>query len=188
MIILASQSPRRKELLKEILKDIPFEAIPSDFNERTIECNDCKKLCQLEAYNKGLDVAKNHLNDIIISSDTMVLYNGKQIGKPKDREDAKKTLQMLSDNTHSIITAYCIFKGTELLKKRVVEAALFIEKMSDYEIEDYLDSGSPFDKAGSYGVQDTDYINSKIIKGDMYTIMGLPIKQLEKDLKGLKII
>lgn len=188
MIILASQSPRRKEILKEILEDVPFECIPSSFNERTIHEKDLKKLCLIEALEKGKAVAKDHLNDIIISSDTMVYFKGEQLGKPKNHDDALRMLRELSGNTHEIVTAYSIRKGEDELRHRIVTARLFIEKMADCEIEAYLDTGSPYDKAGGYGVQDKDFINSKILSGDMYTIMGLPKFELEDDLVDLGII
>lgn len=188
MIILASQSPRRKEILKEILGDTPFVCIPSSFDERKIHEDDLKALCLEEARGKGLTVAKDHPSDIIISSDTMVSYKGEQLGKPKDHDDAMRMLRELSGNTHEIVTAYSIFKGETELRHRVVVARLFIEKMADAEIEMYLDTGSPYDKAGGYGVQDTDFINSKILQGDMYTIMGLPKQELEDDLYDLSIL
>ncbi len=188
MIILASQSPRRKEILKEILEDVPFECIPSCFDERKIHEKDIRKLCLKEAQGKGFYVSKEHRDDIIISSDTMVSFKGKQFGKPKDHLDALCMLRELSGNTHEIITAYSIIKNGQELRHRVVVAKLFIEKMADAEIEAYLDTGSPYDKAGAYGVQDKDFINSKILQGDMYTIMGLPRYELEDDLLDLGII
>ena len=97
-------------------------------------------------------------------------------------------LRKLSGNSHEIVTAYSIRKGETELRHRVVVAKLFIEKMADCEIEAYLDTLSPYDKAGGYGVQDKDFINSRILEGDMYTIMGLPKYELEEDLYDLKII
>ena len=188
MIILASQSPRRQEILKEILQDIPFTTIPSSFDERQIHEKSLRKLCLEEAKGKAKVVGENRKDDIIIASDTMVLFDGKQLGKPKDEEDAFNMLRMLQDNTHEIVTAYTIFKGTEELKSRVVTAHLYIEKMADMEIQEYIETGSPLDKAGAYGVQDKDFITSKILDGDEYTIMGLPLYELEEDLFKLKII
>lgn len=188
MIILASQSPRRKEILKEILGDIKFECIPSSFDERKIHVDDIRKLCLLEAQGKGEVIAKEHQDDIVISSDTMVSFKGEQLGKPKDHDDAMRMLRLLSDNTHEIVTAYSIRQGEKELRHRIVVAKLFIEKMADSEIEMYLDTGSPYDKAGGYGIQDKDFINSRIIQGDMYTIMGLPKYELEQDLLELGII
>ena len=188
MIILASQSPRRKEILKDILGDIPFDTIPSDFNEREIKEKNVKKLCLLEAQGKGRTVALMHPRDVVISSDTMVYYNGKQLGKPKDEQDVYRMLRMLSGAVHEVVTAYSIQKGNSELIHRVCVAKIYIEKMSDYEIQCYIDTGSPFDKAGAYGIQDKDCIETKIISGDYYTVMGLPRDELENDLVDLGII
>lgn len=188
MIILASQSPRRKEILTEILNGIPFETIPSQFNEKLIQNPDCRKLCLAEALGKANAVAQDHPNDIVIASDTMVLIHGMELGKPVDRNDALRMLRLLSGTTHEIITAYAIQKGTTVLTKHISEATLYIEKMAETEMEAYCDTGSPFDKAGAYGVQDKDFIDSKVLKGDYHTIMGLPKKDLAADLRKLGIL
>ncbi len=188
MIILASKSPRRVEILKEILGDIPFTTIPSSFNERGIEEKNVRKLCLKEAQGKGKEVALLHPSDIVIASDTMVSYQGEQLGKPKDAEDVFRMLRMLTGNVHEVVTAYTIMKGDTELKHRVCVARVFLEKMADCEIQSYIDSGSPFDKAGAYGIQDSDFIESKVLSGDYYTIMGLPMDDLEKDLLDLGII
>lgn len=188
MIILASQSPRRKEILKEILKDKEFICLPSSFNERSIDDDDLKKLCLLEAINKGLDISKFHLDDYVISADTMVYFEGRKLGKPKDKDDAFKMLKSLQNNTHEIVTAYSIIKNNEVLVEKVVTATLFISKMSDEQINEYVDTLSPLDKAGAYGVQDDKYIHSKIVNGSKSTIMGLPKEELTSSLKELKII
>lgn len=188
MIILASQSPRRKEILADILGDIPFKTVPSHFNERQIHNPDIKKYCLTEAMGKAKDVAKAYPEDIVIASDTMVSFHGEQLGKPKDHDDALRMLRELSGNVHEIVTAYVIQKGETELKHRICVAKLFIEKMADPEIEAYLDTGSPYDKAGAYGIQDKDFINSKVVEGDYYTIMGLPRDELEDDLLKLGII
>lgn len=188
MIILASQSPRRKEILQEILKDKEFITIASNFDERSIDDDNLKTLCLKEAINKGLDISKSHQNDIVISADTMVYFEGEKLGKPKDETDAFNTLKRLQNNTHEIVTAYCIIKDNQVLKERITTATLFIEKMSDDEIKKYVETKSPLDKAGSYGVQDDEYIHSKIINGEKSTIMGLSKCALTEDLKELKII
>ncbi len=188
MIILASQSPRRKEILESILEDIPFTCVPSSFDERSIDDEDCVRLCLKEALAKGKSVAFSYPDDVIISADTMVLYQGEELGKPKDREHALDMLRKLSGDKHEVVTAYCIINKGEVLKERAVKASLYIEKMADAEIEAYIDTGSPFDKAGGYGVQDKDFIESTILKGSMSTIMGLPKEELEQDLIDLEII
>ena len=188
MIILASQSPRRKEILSEILDGVPFICQPSNFDERSIQYNNCYHLCLKEAIAKGMDIARSHPEDFVIASDTMVLFHNKELGKPKDRQVALEMLRMLSGAKHTVITAYCIIHGQQILKDRVISATLFIEKMADMEIEEYIDTGSPFDKAGGYGIQDKDFINSRVLSGSVYTIMGLPKEELAADLEELGII
>ncbi len=188
MIILASQSPRRKEILKDILGDIPFQIIPSSFDERNVHEKDVKKLCLLEAQGKGRELALKYPNDIVISADTMVSYKGQQLGKPADEEDIYRMLRMLSGDVHEVVTAYAIYQGNKELVHRICTAEIYIEKMADAEIQAYIGTGSPFDKAGAYGIQDKDCIECKILKGDYYTVVGLPRDDLEDDLFQLHII
>ena len=188
MIILASQSPRRKELLEEILGDIPFEVCPSSFEERKSESKDVRKLCLREAQGKGYKVSLSHPGDYVISADTRVSFKGQQLGKPKDEEDVFHRLRELSGNTHEVITAYAIYLNGKELKHRICQSKLFMEKRADREIQEYIDTGSPFDKAGAYGIQDKDFINAKIIDGSYENIRGLPIDELEEDLVSLGIL
>lgn len=190
MIILASTSPRRKEILEEILQNDDFKIVPSSFDEGRIQSKDLRRLCNLRAIAKGEEVSKtyNGTDDFVISADTMVSFKNEIMGKPKSRADAKRMLEILSNNSHKVYTAYAIFNAGRLMKHKVCQSLVFIEKLSDYEIEQYLDSGSPFDKAGAYGIQDTEFINAKCIKGDYYTIMGLPFDSLNEDLIELGLI
>ena len=188
MIILASQSPRREEILKSVIGNLPFKIIPSNFDEDKIDEKDLKKLCLLEAVNKGMIISEKNRDDYIISADTMVYFQGRKLGKPKDKEDAFLTLKELQNNTHEIVTAQCIIKDGKILKESICTSVLFIDKMDDEKIKEYVDTLSPLDKAGSYGIQDEKYISSKIISGERETIMGLCKKQLISDLKSLNII
>lgn len=188
MIILASQSPRRQELLAEILGDTPFKVVPSSFEERKNESKDVRKLCLREAQGKGCKVSRDYPKDVIISADTRVSFRGEQLGKPKDEQDVYRRLRELSGNTHEVITAYCIYKGGQELRHRICVSKLFREKRADREIAEYIETGSPFDKAGAYGIQDKDFINAKIIEGEYSNIRGLPIEDLEDDLVELGIV
>lgn len=188
MIILASQSPRRKEILQTILKDKEFLCIPSSFDERQIQEDSLYDLCLEEAICKGEVISKEYKDSYIISSDTMVSFNNEQLGKPKDKEEAFEMIKKLQGNTHEIITAYSIIKDEKVLVKKVCKAVLFIEKMSDDKIKAYVDTLSPLDKAGGYGIQDEKYIHSKIIEGEKETIMGLPKSELTKDLINLNLL
>lgn len=97
-------------------------------------------------------------------------------------------LRLLTGHVHEVVTAYTIMKGNQELRHRVSVAKVYLEKMADAEISIYIDSGSPFDKAGAYGIQDSDFIEGKVVEGDYYTIMGLPRDDLEDDLVDLGII
>ena len=185
MIILASQSPRRKELLEEILGDIPFEVCPSSFEERKIESKDVRKLCLREAQGKGYKVSLSHPGDYVISADTRVSFKGQQLGKPKDEEDVFRRLRELSGNTHEVITAYAIYLDGKELKHRICQSKLFMEKRADREIQEYIDTGSPFDKAGAYGIQGNFSIHVKSIHGDYNNVVGLPLGRVYQELKKL---
>ncbi len=182
MIILASQSPRRKEILTKILGSDGFSIIPSSFDERTIEDDDCYSLCKTLSAKKALDVSSSHPKDFVIGSDTMVLFRGQELGKPKDREDAFQMLEALQGSVHKVITSYAIVRNSKILRQNTTEASLYIFPMSVSQINAYIDTGCPFDKAGAYGIQDKEYIDSEVVSGDKYIIMGLPYVQLKNDL------
>ena len=180
MIILASASPRRRELLKTVVND--FKIITADINEEQ-----SYNLPPLEAVidiakRKGLAVRKDHPNDVIISADTIVVLDNQIIGKPKDEEDAKRILKNLSGKTHQVITAYYIFNKEEIINNYVISEVTF-NQLDDKLIDKYVASGSPLDKAGAYGVQDNDKfpIISRVI-GSVDNVIGFPIKEIKEDL------
>ena len=184
MVILASGSPRRQERMKQIVDD--FVIIVSDIDE-----NVDKNLPPLEAVlkiakRKGEAVFKNHPNDIVLSADTIVVLNNKIIGKPIDEEDARKILRELSGETHTVITAYCWFKGNQIIENYVVSEVTF-HKFNDDFINKYIATGSPLDKAGAYGVQDPESKQIiKEIKGSVDNVIGFPIKEIKDDYQKIK--
>lgn len=179
MVILASASPRRKELMKEITSD--FTIITSDIDE-----DKSYSLPPLEAVldiakRKGLKVQENHPEDLIISADTIVVLNNKIIGKPKDPEDAIKILKELSGKTHEVITAFCLFKGDEFVERHVVSKVEF-NNLSDELIKAYVATGSPLDKAGAYGVQDNKrFPIVKKVTGSMSNVIGFPVDEIKEE-------
>lgn len=184
MTILASASPRRKELMKQITTD--YKIITSDIDE--------EKSCSLPPLEAVLDIAKRkgekvretHPDDLIISADTIVVLDNKIIGKPKDKEDAKRILRLLSGKTHEVITAYCLFKGNKFIERYVKSSVLFYE-LSDQLIDEYVETGSPLDKAGAYGVQDnTKYPIVKRIIGSVDNVIGFPVKEIKEDFYKIK--
>lgn len=179
MVILASASPRRKELMKEITSD--FTIITSDIDE-----DKSYSLPPLEAVldiakRKGLKVQERHPQDLIISADTIVVLNNKIIGKPKDTKDAIKILKELSGKTHEVITAFCMFKGDKFIERYVVSKVEF-NNLSDKLIQAYVATGSPLDKAGAYGVQDNDsFPIVKKVTGSMSNVIGFPVDEIKEE-------
>ena len=181
MFILASKSPRRKELLKEIIDD--FIIIPSNVDEFKYS------LDQLSLV-KALEIAKDHKEDIIISADTIVILNGEVFGKPQDELDAYRMLSTLSNKTHEVKTIYTVFsEKLNISHTRTVTSLVHFNNLSEELIHSYIASKSPLDKAGAYGVQYNDKfpIISKI-EGSYTNIVGLPVDDLREDLKSLGLI
>jgi septum formation protein len=184
-IILASNSPRGKELLA--LLQINFEVIVSQVEEVIDpELSETELVMDL-AFQKASDIFKTHKEDLVLGFDTLVYLEDEVLGKPKTKEEAKMMLQKLSGNTHTVITGCALI--TKLFSKSFYEKArVTFYPLSEQEIEDYIDTKEPFDKAGAYGVQGYGSKFIKSIVGDFYTIMGLPIARLYHELQNANLI
>lgn len=178
-LILASQSPRRKELLSYIAND--FQIIPSSVEEIVPKGLSVKKHPEYLSRLKAMDIANQYPNDIVIGSDTAVILGNEILGKPKDRDDAKKMLLKLSGKVHKVITGCTVVKNGVVKSFSVVSRVKF-QKLINCEIEAYLDTNEPYDKAGSYAVQGKAGAFVEWIKGDYFNIVGLPIAKLKKYL------
>ncbi len=184
-LILASQSPRRKELLEKC--GYPFEVIVADIDE-TIDANiPLKKAIQQLAYQKAKKVFDEHPDAIVIGSDTIVSIDQKILGKPKDEKEAYDTLKLLSNRTHQVITGLSILSKEKNYSHVSVNQVTFYD-LSDEEINKYISTNEPMDKAGSYAIQGIASRYIKSIEGDYYAIVGLPVsvvyhilKELDKD-------
>jgi len=186
MFILASQSPRRKELLSKIIPE--FEIIPSNIDETPTEGLSPLEDVEEIAFRKGLHVHKDHFDDVVISADTIVVINNKVLGKPKDKEDAKNMLRLLSGNKHKVITAFCIFTERKVARTQVISTVIF-NNLSEELINEYVETNSPLDKAGAYGVQDNEKFHIiKKVKGSITNVIGFPVDEVKKDLKKLGLI
>ncbi|MFQ9316165.1 conserved hypothetical protein [uncultured Dysgonomonas sp.] len=182
-IILASNSPRRKELLSGL--NIPYEikTLP-DIDESypdSLAGEDIAIYIAKEKANAYLD----QLDDktLLITADTIVLLDGKVYGKPSDETDAKQMLRDLSGKTHQVITGVCITTKDKQVSFGVSSEVRF-SKLDDDEIEYYVSNYKPFDKAGAYGVQEwIGYVAVEYISGSYFNIMGLPIQRLYRELK-----
>lgn len=177
-IILASASPRRKELLKQIVKN--FEIVPAVGEERAdAGLPPEKTVCALAEAKCG-EVFGKYPDCVIIGCDTIVYFNGKVLGKPKTRGEAEATLKQLSGNTHSVYTGVCVRSADKILT-RYEETEVTFNDLSDEFIRSYVDGGSPMDKAGCYGIQDGGVVKS--YDGSYTNVVGLPVELVEEMLK-----
>ena len=180
-LILASSSPRRKELLS--LLKIPFDIIVSDIDESINLENDLDKEIENLSYKKAYAVFKDHQDSIVIGSDTIVILNNKVLGKPKDKEEAKEMLRSLQDNTHTVLTAVTII-SKDKYDTFSIKADVTFNHMDEEEIEEYVNTNEPLDKAGSYAIQGDGAKYIKQVNGDYYAVIGLPISEVYNRLKN----
>jgi septum formation protein len=184
-IILASNSPRRKELLMQI--GVEFEIIPSNFEEQAFDLAP-SKLVEHFAYMKAKDVAQTVKNDaLVIGSDTIV-YLDEIMGKPKNREDAFNMLRKLSGKQHHVLSGLSIINtamGESLTEHECT--AVKMKELSSAEITAYVNTGEPLDKAGAYAIQGMGSLFVERIDGDYFNIVGLPLFRLGKMLEQFEI-
>ncbi len=185
-IYLASRSPRRKKLLKQM--NLDFKVIKIDIDESRKDQESPLKMVKRLAEEK-LESARIKVKEgIIITADTTVVLDGDILAKPEDETDAKRMLGTLSGRTHLVYTGFALF-NTETGRKIVdyEKTAVTFRELTKNEIDDYVRTGSPMDKAGSYGIQD-DFgaVFVKKINGDYYNVVGLPVSRLYTNL--LKVI
>lgn len=188
-IILASRSPRRKQLLEQI--GLEFEIDPSNYEEDMTLKTKPRELTEFLSLGKAKDVAQRHRNSIIISADTIVAVDDEVFGKPKTPEKAKYMLQKLSGRAHSVITGFTII-NTETNEQitKSVETKVYFKDISDEEMDAYIATGEPLDKGGGYAIQGKAALFVEKIEGDYFNIVGLPILVLTEELKkfGVKIL
>lgn len=182
MLILASKSPRRKELLKLITED--FTIIPAVGEEKADKSLPAGEYVRALAEHKALEIAAAHPHDTVIGADTVVVIDGEVLGKPRDADDAKRMLRLLSGREHSVFTGVSIISGNKNNSFYEETKVRFFD-LSDEEINAYIASGEPFDKAGAYGIQDKGALIVSGITGDYYNVMGLPVGRLARELKNL---
>ncbi len=177
-IILGSASPRRRELLAGLGLDFTVEATPGALETYSPtlapdEVSSALAVSKSEGFHRPLEA-----DEILITADTVVICGEKILGKPSDREDAVRMLRSLSGHTHKVVTGVCI---RDIRNKSVFSCTSEVEfkSLSDEEINYYIDQYSPFDKAGSYGIQEwIGYIGITSIRGSYFNIVGLPVQRL----------
>lgn len=183
-IVLASASPRRRELLQNMGLD--FEIITSDGAEQVFENELPQDIVKRLSSEKALNVAKRAPYDdcIVIGADTVVAIDGKILGKPVDEGDAKRMLTLLSGRTHKVYTGVSVIETTS--GERVsdyVETEVKFVNLTERQIEKYVSSGEPMDKAGAYGIQDLGAMLVEKINGDYFNVVGLPVSRLARILR-----
>lgn len=181
-IILASKSPRRREILENT--KVRFSVEESHIDE-VIKLNELPKETVMRlAYEKALDVANHHKESLVIGADTIVVINDTILGKPKDDIEAYNMLKLLSGKTHYVITGFALINLS--LDKKIIDcqvSQVTFKELSEQCIKDYLQTEESFDKAGAYGIQGYGGLLVKNIQGDYFNIVGLPISKISDCLK-----
>lgn len=178
-IILASASPRRKEILE--LADLKFDVMPSDAQEITTKTAPNEVVMELASL-KAKDIyKKSEKQSMIVGADTVVAYQGQILGKPTDKADAKRMLTMLSGQTHEVYTGVCVIEDGKT-KTFYEETKVTFYEISDEQIDRYIKTGEPMDKAGSYGIQGKAAVFIKGIEGDYYNVVGFPIARFLQEI------
>lgn len=185
-IILASNSPRRRELMK--LLGVPFDVVASNYDEEKEAFASPKEMVESLSLSKAKVIAETYKDAVVIGADTTVVLGNEIIGKPKDKKDALAMLKKLSGTVHSVMTGYTVLDATT--GKHVTGSVLStveLVPLSDEEIIAYLDIAEYADKAGGYAVQEVGGVFVKETHGDFFNIVGLPIKDIRRELRNLGI-
>ena len=184
-IILASQSPRRAEILRMI--GVNFKVDSSNINEEMNQKIEQNEIAMNISKAKAEKISQKYPNNIIIGADTIVVHNEKIFGKPKDKNESRKMLKALSGDCHKVITGVTIMnKKLGVLKNFSESTKVFVQKIPTKQIEFYINNYNTLDKAGSYGIQEWFSVWIKKINGCYYNVMGLPVSKLYKHLTEIE--
>ena len=183
-LILASQSPRRRELLHQVGID-DFLILPARGEEKKDPNLSPAELVEELSRQKAAEIAETHPNDTILAADTVVAYKGQVLGKPKDKENAAEMLRLLSGNTHQVYTGVTVRQGEKICTCHE-ETTVFFRPLTEEEIQWYISTGEPMDKAGSYGIQGLGAKFVRRIEGDYTNVVGLPLCLVGELLNGFR--
>ena len=180
MLILASRSPRRRELLT--MAGLTFACIPSHVEEVIPEGTPTEQIPVVLSGQKAADIFASHPEDLVLGSDTIVAVDGQILGKPKDKEDAARMLRLLSGRVNTVYTGVTLMdrNGTESFCSY---ANVTFYDLTEQEIHDYVESGEPMDKAGAYGIQGLGALLVRHIEGEFFTIVGLPLAETVRRIR-----
>ena len=186
-LILASQSPRRSYLLEQA--GIEFSVIPSSFDENSVKPSSPDVYVRQLAESKARDISEQYADSWVIGADTIVFIDGNILGKPDSRVEARSMLERLSGKTHHVLTGYCICcHSIGRLFSDVVKTEVRFKKLTAREIDWYINSGEPFDKAGAYGIQGIGTFLVRRINGSYTNVVGLPVCEVMDFLIREKVI
>ena len=188
-IILASASPRRKEILS--LTGLRFSVDPSDYEERFDNSINPHILAKRLSLEKARAIAGKYRDALIIAADTFIVFRGKLLGKPHTSKEARKILRLLNGKSHSVITGYTMLDtGTGQKITRSVETKVWFKKMSSQELDAYVATREPIGKAGAYAIQGCGAVIVKKIEGDYLNVVGLPLFDFAESLKkfGIRVL
>jgi septum formation protein len=183
MLVLASSSPRRRELVKQLTLD--FKVVEPRVDERVIRARDSALPLEISKI-KAYEVFLRYPHDTVLACDTIVYFKNRKLGKPNNREEAVAMLQMLSGQTHKVISGYTLISNKFEINRTVVTKVTF-NQLDMALIDDYVATGSPMDKAGAYGIQDKAFPLVKKIEGSYPNVMGMPLEDILSVSKKLKI-
>lgn len=181
-IILASKSPRRREILENT--KVKFSIKDSNIDEVILENETPTETVMRLAYEKALNVANDNKNALVIGADTIVVINGTILGKPKDEAQALDMIKLLSGKTHNVITGFAMINLNN--DKKVIDyelSTVTFKELSEQSMKDYIQTKESLDKAGAYGIQGYGALLVKEIQGDYFNIVGLPISKISDCLK-----
>jgi len=185
-IILASRSPRRRELFK--ILDLPFVTEESDYEEDLTKKLTPKQLAVTMSRGKARAVAKNKKDAIVIAADTLISFQNKILGKPHSRKHAFVMLSKMSGKVHSVITGYTIIDTkTKKILSKAIETKVYFRKLKPQEIKNYIKTDQPLDKAGAYGIQGLGQLLIQKIEGNHSNVVGLPLGALVQSLKKFNV-
>jgi septum formation protein len=186
-IILASASPRRKELLEKI--GLKFEVEPSNHEEAIPSGVEPHEFAQKISLKKAKVIASKHENAIVIAADTFIVFGNQIMGKPHTETEARKMLEAINGQSHYVITGFSILDaGRNKTLSRSVETKVSLKTLTPAEIDAYVKSKEPLDKAGAYAIQGLGAVIVERIEGDYYNVMGLPLNALTEALKEFGIM
>lgn len=181
-LVLASTSPRRQEILSLFYKELKI--IPSQISELQLVGESPKDYVFRLAKNKAQDVAKNSPNSIVVGADTIVLYENKVLGKPSSKDDARKMLELLSNNWHEVLTGVAVVNTfSNKIEVDICQTRVKFSPLTKNEIEWYIETNEPFDKAGAYAIQGYGSLFVEEIEGNYLNVVGLPVPLLRNLLK-----